>query len=416
MPKLNVGIVFGGMSPEHEISVITSLQIAAVLDRDLYEVTPVYLSKSGRWYTGDGLLKIEAYSDVRSLLKRARPVTIIPGAPRRLRLESIGRGPGRLFSRRQQEIDVMFLGLHGGAGENGGIQGLCEAMDVAFTGSGVLASSLAMDKYRSKEFCRNRGIPVLDAMVIRESEWADREDEVMNRVTEGYPFPIVVKPVSLGSSIGISRVTDRDGLDAAIEEALRYDEAVLIERAVEHLREINCSVLGDEDSARASVLEEPVSGDELLTYADKYRRGVSSGDADKSGRSISADPVGKAGTAGMASLNRRIPALVPDELRDRIQEMSVRIFQMLGCAGVARIDYLMNGDNGDIFFNEINTIPGSMSFYLWEPSGVGFAELVEEMISIAMRRYDARSNRVRTYDVNLLAERAVGGLKGSKSG
>ena len=198
-----------------------------------------------------------------------------------------------------------------------------------------------------------------------------------------------------------------------LEEALRYDDKVLVEQAVQPLREINCSVLGSPQAAEASVLEEPVRTEEeaLLTYAEKYMRGDAASGQEGS-------PSGGAkqggGSEGMASLDRQIPADLPAAQTTRIQDLAVRTFRSLDCSGVARIDFLLNGDTGAVFFNEINTIPGSFSFYLWEPSGVPFGELLDRMITLALDRHRNKNGRVRSYDVNLLSERSLQGVKGQK--
>ena len=406
MSSLSIGIVFGGLSPEHEVSIISSLQAAAVLDRSRYTPVAVYLAKDGLWYTGDELLDIEAYEDVSELLKKATRVEIVPGLNKRLRLKEISSKG--IFFRALDEwsIDVMFLGLHGGSGENGGMQGLCELLDVPYTGSGVLASSLAMDKVRAKHYCESFDVPVVPSQNVREAQWADREEIWLDQLTSSLGFPLVVKPVKLGSSIGISHVESREKLDSAIEEAFRYDENVMIEKAIGNLRELNCSVLGDEDTAVASVLEEPVTTG-ILTYKDKYM----SGDAGEKGAGVKLAET----PSGMASQERVIPAQVSEDVASRVRTLAVQIFQLLGCAGVARIDFLMDEDTGAIYFNEINTIPGSLSFYLWKPTGVEFSELVERLIQIGLNRYASRANRVRSYDTNLLSERSARGLKGSKS-
>lgn len=406
MPSLSIGIVFGGLSPEHEVSIITSLQAAAALDRSRYTPIAVYLAKDGRWYTGPELLDIEAYKDVSALLKKATRVEIVPGLNKRLQLKEISKGSFLTRTPEGWEIDVMFLGLHGGSGENGGMQGLCELLDVPYTGSGVLASSLAMDKVRAKQYCESFEIPVVPSQNVREAQWADREEIWLDQLSSTLGFPLVVKPVKLGSSIGISRVESREKLDSAIEEAFRYDEDVIIEKAIVNLRELNCSVLGDEDTAVASVLEEPVTSG-ILTYEDKYM----SGDAGEKSTGVKRSE----SAGGMASQDRLIPAPVSEDVASRVRKLAVQIFQLLGCAGVARIDFLMDDETGAIYFNEINTIPGSLSFYLWKPSGVEFPDLVERLIQIGLSRYASRSNRVRSYDVNLLEERAARGLKGSKS-
>ena len=346
---INVGIVFGGQSPEHEVSVITSLQAAAVLDPEKYHPVPIYVSKNGLWYTGEKMFDISAYSDLNALLDRSHVLRVQPTADNRLTLQHRAKGGFLSPSRADIQLDILLLGLHGGSGENGGIQGFCEFVNVPYTGSGVLASALAMDKSRSKEVCREKGIPVVKFRAIRELEWAGAEDRIIDELESEFSFPLIVKPLALGSSIGISRVTSREECDAAMEEAFRYDETVIVEHAVENLREINCSVLGSEDSALASVLEEPILDSSLLSYEEKYMQGSGSG---KNVRSSSKTVP----SSGMASTGRIIPAPLSDEVTEEIKKLSVLIFKTLGCAGVSRIDFLMNAQTEEIFFNEINTI------------------------------------------------------------
>jgi len=412
---IRVGVVFGGQSPEHEVSVISSLQAAAALDSKTFEKVPIYIAKDGTWYTGENLFQIENYADTSTLLRSARRVSVRPASDERLHLLLLPGGSWFQNRAEEIELDILFLGLHGGAGENGGLQGLCETLGVPYTGSGVLASALAMDKGRSKIHCRESGIPVVPFRVLRESEWAGAEEQVLDQLEADFDLPVIVKPLSLGSSIGIALAADREKLDAAIEEAFRYDECIIIEKAVKNLREINCSVLGTPNEARASVLEEPVSASELLSYQEKYMRGRDSGKSGaqkrSGGRPIQAAAGSKSGAEGMASLDRVIPAPVGDEWTAAIQAMACDIFQTLECSGVARIDFLLDGDTNEIYFNEINTIPGSFSFYLWEPAGVPFAELLGRMIEIGFERHRERFSRIRSYDVNLLAERGKQGLK-----
>ncbi|WP_397547263.1 D-alanine--D-alanine ligase family protein [Rhodothermus marinus] len=404
---MRVGVVFGGVSPEHEVSVITGLQAAAALDRTRYEIVPLYIAKDGSWYTGPVLLELEAYQDLDALRRAAIPVRFDPAVHGRMLL--VEAMPRRWLWRRPRRylVDVVLLALHGGEGENGGVQGLCETLNVPYTGSGVLGSALGMDKVLSKLLCREQGIPVVDFRWFREADWAGREEEWLDRLEAELGYPMVVKPARLGSSIGIQRVEDRQALDAAIEEAFRYDEKVVVERAVRNLREINCAVLGDPSEARPSVLEEPVRSDpsKLLTFQDKYMRG-----GGKAGRRAGKQQAPQ----GMASLDRIIPAPLDEAQTRAVQEMAVRVFQLFECAGVARIDFLLDDDTGQVYFNEINTIPGSFSFYLWEPVGVPFDALMDELIRLAQKRHREKNGRVRSYDVNLLSVRSLQGLKGAK--
>lgn len=415
--KINVGIAFGGVAPEHEVSVISALQAAAALDRDRYRPVPIYIAKDGSWYTGEHLLELERFKDLDSVIAKATPIAISPGAHGTLQLieqpaedtwAHLRDGPPRRW-----RIDVVFLGFHGGEGENGGMQGLCETFNVPYTGSGIFGSALGMDKIRSKMICREQNIPVVDFVAFSESDWAYREEEGLDRCEDELGYPVIVKPARLGSSIGITRADDREALDAAIEEAFRYDSEVIVEHAVTALREINCAVLGDAKEATPSVLEEPVASedDEVLTFQDKYMRGDdNAGTKEASGGA----KTGGQSPEGMASLDRIIPAELSDARTQEIQELAVRIFQLFDCAGVARIDFMIDEATGEVFFNEINTIPGSFSFYLWEPSGVPFDELVHRLIQIARRRHREKNGRIRYYDVNLLSEKSLAGLAGAK--
>ncbi|PEN08681.1 D-alanine--D-alanine ligase [Longimonas halophila] len=404
-----VGVVLGGVAPEHEVSIISALQAAAALDRERYTPVPLYIAKDGTWYTGDALLEVDTYRDLDALRDAATPVALHPGGygtlrvvevPPESRWERLRRPPLR------RDIDVMLLGLHGGPGEDGSVQGLCEAMGVPYTGSGVLGSAVGMDKGLSKQLCQQAGIPVVDFVTLRDNDWAGREDEQLTRCLDTLGLPLIVKPARLGSSIGIARADTRAALDAAIEDALRYDDKVIVEKAVSDLREINCSVLGTPTESTASVLEEPVPSaeEDVLSFQDKYMR--------ESDNNAGGTKTG--GPEGMASLDRIIPAELDDATTASIQEMAVQIFQLFECAGVARIDFMIDRATGTVYFNEINTIPGSFSFYLWEPSGIPFDELMHRTIQAAQQRFTEARGRIRTYDVNLLSERSLSGLKGSK--
>lgn len=403
-----MGVVFGGESPEHEVSVISSLQAIEQLDRERYRAVPVYIAKSGQWFSGDELLEIERYVDLDALIRDASPVHLEHAEGRGAWLvEDHG---GFLSKPRRTRLDVALLGLHGGPGENGAVQGLCEAFGLPYTGSATFGSAIGMDKIITKMICRQQGIPVVDWSWFREIDWVGNEEAWLDRIEAEIGYPGVVKPARLGSSIGISFSNDRKSLDRGIEEAFRYDDKVLVEQAVSKLREINCSVLGDPASAEASVLEEPVrsEGEELLSFADKYERG--GGEKGKGGA-----PAKGERAAGMASLDRIIPAPLSDERTAEIRDLGVRIFRLFECAGVARIDFMIDEETDQVYFNEINTIPGSFSFYLWEPAGVPFSDLLDRLITLALDRHRAERGRIRTYDTNILSARSLSGLKGAKS-
>jgi len=406
---LVVGIAFGGESPEHEVSVISSLQAMEHLDRDRYQPVPLYIAKSGHFYTGDVLFEIERYEDLDALVKASTPAHLEHAEGRGAWLVE---APGGWFEKpKRVHLDVLILGLHGGAGENGSIQGLCEAFGLPYSGSGVFGSSLGMDKVITKMICRQQGIPVVDWVAFRETDWAGDEDAWLDRIEAEIGLPCVVKPARLGSSIGITFARDRRSLDRGVEEALRYDDKIVVEHAVEQLIEINCSVLGDVREARASVLEQPVrtEGEALLSFAEKYERGSNGGKKGNRRR-----PAKEGRSAGMASLDRLIPAPLSDERTAEIQELGVRVFQLFECAGVARIDFMIDEATGQVYFNEINTIPGSFSFYLWDPAGVPFGDLLDRLIELALDRHRREHGRIRSYETNILSARSLQGLKGSK--
>jgi len=409
--RLNVGIALGGVAPEHEVSVITALQAAAALDRTKYRPVPLYIAKDGRWYTGDDLLDVDEYRDLEALINDAVPVSVRPTAHGQLEilevrsahvLQRLARPPRRI------PVDVMLLGLHGGAGEDGGLQGLCETANVPYTSSGILGSALGMDKVMSKRVCRQAGIPVVDFMAFSEDEWAYREEEGLDRCEATIGYPAIVKPARCGSSIGIGQAGSRAELDAAIEDAFRYDQKIIVERAVDALREINCSVLGDASEATPSVLEQPVTSEDedVLTFEEKYLRENGGGSKEGTGAKT-----GGGTPEGMASQDRIVPAPLSDERTEEIQDLAVRLFHLFECAGVVRIDFIIDEKTSSLYFNEINTIPGSFSFYLWEPSGVSFEQLIERLIEIARRRHREQNGRIQTYDANLLSEKSLQGIK-----
>lgn len=408
--RLHVGVVFGGVSVEHEVSVISALQAAAALDRTRYLPVPIYIAKSGTWYTGPELLDLEAYQDLDRI--RRDGIAVVPERTPEGQVRLLELHPkGWIKTPRHFPVDVLFLGLHGAEGENGSVQGLCETLNIPYTGSGVFGSALGMDKVLSKMICRDQQIPVVDFVAFREAEWADREEAWLDQCETTLGYPVIVKPARLGSSIGIARADDRAELDAAIEEAFRFDEKVIVEQGIVALREVNCSVLGDPNEAVASVVEEPVRsvGEELLTFEEKYQRGGTPAGPKQGGAKAAGE-----GAAGMASLDRLIPAPLSPERTAEVQALAVRVFQLFECGGVARIDFMIDEATDTLYFNEINTIPGSFSFYLWAPSGVPFDELTHRMIEIARRRHREKNGRVRSYDTNLLSERSLGGLKNAK--
>ncbi len=376
-----VGVFFGSRSVEHEVSVITAHQAMAALS-SAHRAVPVYIAKDGRWYTGEALSDLRRFADVDALLGGCSQVSpVIDPTRGSLGLATVGssRRTG-IFSRGGADVtvDVAMPLLHGGLGEDGTIQGLFEMAGVPYTGSGVAASAVAMDKRLAKTVLRGAGLPVLDDVLVLRERWRADPDAALRAVARLGMHPLFVKPVTLGSSIGVSRADDPAQLRDAIDVALTYDERCIVEVAQEAIVEINCAVLGEGSRVRASLLEQPTSTG-LLSYDDKYRS--------KGGKS-----------AGMKSAARLIPAPLDDALAARVRDAALAAFAAVGASGVARVDLMVDVSAGSFVVNEVNPIPGSMSFYLFEPDGLSFAALLDELIAIAVRRDARRRESTAVFD------------------
>jgi D-alanine-D-alanine ligase len=379
--RLRVGVIYGSRSVEHEVSVITALQTMSALDPNRYEVVPLYVTRDGEWLTGEALRKLETYqslADARRGLTRASIAPVPSGGAlqvdERSRLLPFGGAP-------RLAIDVAFPCIHGTFGEDGTLQGLLELARIPYVGSGVLASALGMDKIAMKSVFRAADLPVLDCAVIRREEWRVAREQVVSRVAESIGFPAFVKPANLGSSVGISRATDDHSLQQAVDVAVHYDRRALVERALDGAVDVNCAVLGTDDDVQASVCEQPVAWEQFLSYEDKYIRGGKS--------------------QGMKGLSRRIPAPISDEATKRVQGLAIQAFQAIDASGVARVDFLLTPDER-IYLNEINTLPGSLSFYLWEATDLPFPRLLDRLIKIALARSAAQKDLMYSFDSTLL--------------
>jgi D-alanine-D-alanine ligase len=388
---INLAVFFGGRSVEHEVSVISALQAVASLDREKYNVIPVYITKQNEMYIGEAVGDIKEYKDIPALLKRSRKVLLINDGKNTV----LANYPAGLFGKKSIRVDVAFPIVHGTNIEDGVFQGYLKHLGVPFVGCDVAASALGMDKYAQKVLLKYNGVPVLDSLLFTLSDYKN-VDNMIGRIEEKFGYPVIVKASNLGSSVGISVAADREALCNAIDDSFRYARKVLVEHAISNLREINCSVLGDENEAMASEIEEPFHSKEILSYADKYQSG------------------GKSGSKGLASVSRKIPADVPGEMRDRIRELAVKSFKLLGCSGVSRIDFMLDEDTNELYYNEINTIPGSLAFYLWEAAGVPYRELLDRMVELALKRAREDEKLTFSFETNLLSNNAFSGSKGAK--
>jgi len=406
-PGQRVGVCFGGPSVEHDVSIISAAQLIAAL-AERHRPVPIYLGRDGRFWTGEALAEVAAFAD------GGDPKG---GEPCELRL---GRADGacfvvpassRLRGERPIRLDAAINAVHGTGGEDGALLGALEHTEIPYAGGGVGPAAAAMNKATAKAVFRAAGIEVNPDVVIDRGEHARDPEAALARAREEVGLPCFAKPISLGSSIGVSRCATEAELEEALELGFELDRAVLVEPALDAAVEINCAVLGRPDGElRASVCEQPVKGEAMLGFEEKYMSGGGSkGEAGGSGG------VKDAG-GGMAAQDRLIPAPIPDSLTARIRESAVRAQRALGFAGVSRYDFLVEDPEGDeprVVLNEANTVPGSFSFYLFEPQGLSFPDLADGLIDIALAEAAERRATTRSFD-SILLETYVAGGGGSK--
>ena len=397
--KTNIGVFFGGRSTEHEISVISASQAMAAIDRDKYDVTPIYISKQGKWYTGDLLFDTANYRDMNALMAKCQEVYMRPIY-----------GDYNLYKARKPlfgsdvvtKLDVVIPVLHGSNVEDGIFEGVLQTIGIPYAGCDVLASANGMDKITMKMILQACGIPVVDYVWFTDKQWSAQRDALIAQVEDKLGYPVIVKPANLGSSVGIGCAHNREELIDKVDTAEQYSARIVVEYMVKDLQEINCSVIGDCDEYQMSVLEQPLTSQDILTYTDKYMGGTK-------------------GAQGMAASAKKFPADLPEAETKRIQFLAGETFRVLSCHGVSRVDVMIEGASQPdetgcrkIYVNEINTIPGSLSFYLWEGTGLRFDEEMQLLVKLALKRKREQEMKTVSYDQNIF--NLSGGTKGAKGG
>ncbi len=392
--KIRVAVIFGGRSVEHEVSIISGLQAIANMDSEKYEITPVYLTKNSELYMGGSVGDIEAYKNIKALTGGSERVILINEENR---YYLVNYPQHKFGGNIKKEIDVAFPIVHGTNVEDGTLMGYLKTAGIPFVGCDVCAAAVGMDKYLQKTAFKYNDIPVLDCVRFSAADYRDME-ALVKKAEEKIGYPMIIKPVNSGSSVGISVANDRNELEGCVDNAFMFANMILIERAVKNLREINCSVLGDMEDARPSLCEEPFHTKDILSYEDKYLSGGKGGK-------------GSGASKGMASVQRKIPADISEEMSKRIRELSVKAFKVLNCNGVVRFDFIIDEDSKELYLNEINTIPGSLSFYLWEPEGMSYSQLLDRLIDLAVKRSrdDRRVNF--SFETNILDRASFAGTK-----
>ena len=393
--KIKVGVIFGGETVEHEVSIISALQAINNIDKEKYEIVPIYISKERIWYTGDKLLEIDSYTDLDNIKKISTEVTLCKINKSFYLINTTG-----LIRKNINEIDIAFPIVHGNNVEDGTLQGYLDTVGIPYVGSKVIGAALGQDKVIMKQVFKSANLPVVDYTWFYDYEYLEDENRIKKEI-EKLKLPVVVKPANLGSSVGINYVSTKEDLEKAIEEALSYDSKIIVEKAVNNLVEVNCSVLGNYQNQETSVIEEVTSSNEFLTYKDKY---LGNGKGSKHSQK-----------GGMANTSRIIPARISEELTNKVEEISKQAFRALNLSGICRIDFLIDSKTNKIYINEPNTIPGSLAFYLWEPIGIKYKDLLDKMITLAIKEYKNKEHKTYAFDTNILSNYKNNGVKGSKA-
>ena len=395
--KIKLGVIFGGESVEHEVSIISALQAIQNLDNEKYEIIPIYISKEKIWYTGHMLLDMEFYKDLKDMEKFAKKVVLYK-KDNKYYLQKVNG----LFRKDITELDVILPIVHGNGVEDGTLAGYLDTIGIPYVGSHVLGSSLGQDKVIIKEILKSNNIPVVNYVWFYDNEYLENKDNLLKDIKK-MGYPVVVKPATLGSSVGITYVKDEKEIEDAIDTAISYDNKIIVEEAIENLTEVNCSVIGNYEYQKTSPIEEVMGLDEILSFTDKYLSNSKT----------------KGSSKGMAQTSRIVPARISKELTEKIQETSKKVFRVLNLSGVCRIDYLIDKKSNKFYVNEPNTIPGSLSFYLWKECGMSYTELLEEMIQIAIKDYKNKNKKTRSFESNILegfnGSKGVKGVKGLKN-
>lgn len=390
--KKTIAVLYGGKTAEHDVSIITGIQLMDNADKSKYDIVPVYIARNGQWFTGEKLRNIEYLKtfDGNSNEVDKLYISPVPGIKGLLVEKKAG-----LFGGSKTEtihIDAVIPAMHGMNGEDGTLQGLFQLAEIPYACTGITGSAVGMDKIIMKSVFKGCGFPVIPYINFTRTEWNDNNDKILDLAEKEIGYPMIVKPSNLGSSIGISKAKDRESLKKAVNVATFYDRRLIIEHAVEEITEVNCSCLGFEDDIKVSELEEPVTWESFLTFEEKYMRG--------SGKS-----------EGMASLDRRIPAQIAPEMAQEVKELSKKVFAALDCKGIVRIDYIIDKSINKLYVNEINTLPGSFAFYLWEPIGVKYETLIDEMIDQAFIQHKQMIDNNYAYDSDILNKMKNGSAK-----
>lgn len=399
--KIKVGVIFGGESVEHEVSIISAVQAMNKLDQEKYDIIPIYITKDREWYTGEMLKDIEMYEDLNLIKKYGKNVVLY-----------FNKGSFILQNKKfphntVTDIDIAFPIVHGTNVEDGVLQGYLQSIGIPFVGGDVYASVVGQDKAYMKAIFEHEKLPITKYTSFYDYDYKNNSEEVLADIKK-LKYPVIIKPATTGSSVGIKVVESDKELEDAIYDAIQYDNKIIVEEVVSNLKEVNISVVGNYESQKVSVIEEVMSSNKFLTFDDKY---ISGGKKMKGGYKVPTSGHSK----GMQTADRKVPADMDDKLKEEVETLAVKAFKAIGSSGVCRIDFLIDEKKNKVYINELNSIPGSLSFYLWEPSGVKYSELLDEVINIGIKDYKKRTSKTHSFSSNILRGfSANGGIKGMK--
>ena len=401
--RIRVGVIFGGESVEHEVSIISAIQAMNKIDEEKYEIIPIYITKNREWYTGDMLRDIEVYQDL-NLIKRYSTNVVLYYKNGSYVLQK----KNGLFKSVVKEIDIAFPVVHGTNVEDGVLQGYLQTIGIPFVGSNVYGSVAGQDKTIMKDIWKEENLPMTKYVWFYDTDYRQDKDSVLDKI-KGLKYPLIVKPATTGSSVGISFCSDLDSLKEGIDEAVQYDTKIIVEEVVQNLKEVNIAVMGNYENQKVSAIEEVLSGNKFLTFQDKY---IGNGKGKLKGYKQCAV---KTTSKGMASANRKLPADLDPKMQKEIEDIAMRAFKALGSSGNSRIDFLIDEKAKKVYINEINSIPGSLAFYLWDAKDINFTQVLDDMIQIGIKDYKKRISKTHSFESNILAGFAANnGVKGMK--
>ena len=396
--KIKIGVIYGGETVEHEVSVISALQAMNNLNEDKYDIVPIYISKDRIWYTGHMLRDIEFYKEFEDEKKYATKVMLYKKGKTFLLQRTTG-----IFRKDITDLDVILPVVHGNNVEDGSLAGLLDSIGIPYVGSHVLGGALGQDKVVMKQVMESVNLPIVPYTWFYDSEYLDNKENILKEIKK-IGYPVIVKPGTLGSSIGIEVAKNEKDIESKIEDAMEYDTKIVVEKVIENLTEVNASVLGNYEYQKVSPLEEVMGEDEILSFADKYL-----GNAKSKGTA----------SKGMASTSRIVPARISEKLTKEIQDTAKQVFKALNLSGVCRVDFLIDNKENKFYVNEPNTCPGSLSFYLWKEAGMKYSELLDEMVSIAIKEYKHKNQKTMSFKSSIFdgfnGSKGLKGMKGLKN-